>query len=137
MSTALRVIPDRGVVGLSVRRLALWAGLAVGVAVLLSCLLTLWLMPRQPGVVRFDMKQTMASFYLSAAKQSLTPARSEALSARFTEALQASLRDYQRRHHVIILVAPAVVEGAPDVTPALQRDIARRMQASREQGDAQ
>ncbi|WP_041867732.1 TrbI F-type domain-containing protein [Sodalis glossinidius] len=98
MSTALRVIPERGVVGLSVRRLALWA-------VLLSSLLTLWLVPRQLGVVRFDMKQTMAAFYLSAAKQSLTPARSEALSARFNE--------------------------------VLQRDIARRMQASREWEDTQ
>ncbi|WP_270488821.1 TrbI F-type domain-containing protein [Klebsiella pneumoniae] len=30
-------------------------------------------------------------------------------------------------HHVVILVSPAVVQGAPDVTRNIQHDIARRM----------
>ncbi|MGG8093844.1 TrbI F-type domain-containing protein, partial [Klebsiella aerogenes] len=44
----------------------------------------------------------------------------------------ASLDDWQQKNHVLILVSPAVVNGAPDVTLSIQRDIAKRMQEGRE-----
>ena len=43
-----------------------------------------------------------------------------------------SLDDWQQKNHVLILVSPAVVNGAPDVTLSIQRDIAKRMQGGRE-----
>ena len=46
--------------------------------------------------------------------------------------LEYTLADYQLQHHVLILVAPAVVQGAPDVTRTIQTDIARRMKGGRE-----
>ncbi|MBP3113208.1 conjugal transfer protein TrbI, partial [Klebsiella quasipneumoniae] len=49
------------------------------------------------------------------------------LSDRFNDALEKSLAEYQQQHHVVILVSPAVVQGAPDVTRNIQHDIARRM----------
>ncbi|MBN6358283.1 type-F conjugative transfer system protein TrbI, partial [Escherichia coli] len=57
----------------------------------------------------------------------LTEAQSKALSDRFNDALEKSLAEYQQQHHVVILVSPAVVQGAPDVTRNIQHDIARRM----------
>ncbi|WP_263629338.1 TrbI F-type domain-containing protein [Klebsiella pneumoniae] len=33
------------------------------------------------------------------------------------------------KHHAVILVSPAVVQGAPDITREIQQDIARRMRA--------
>ncbi|HBC5194953.1 TPA: type-F conjugative transfer system protein TrbI [Serratia marcescens] len=110
------------------RAIALWGTVCVLIAVLLSVGATLWLLHRQPAIVTFDMKQTMEAFYESAAKQSLPPERSKLLAERFIGALQTSITQYQQRNNVIILVSPAVVGGAKDVTRELQRDIAARMQ---------
>jgi conjugal transfer pilin signal peptidase TrbI len=128
--TGLQVIEQGNAWGKqSDRRLALWGCGAVMVAVLLSSLVTLWLIHRQPVTVSFAMKQTLDAFYQSAGKQSLSPEQSKILSARFTDALQTSLTDYQACNNVIILVSPAVVGGAKDVTREIQQDVARRMQA--------
>ncbi len=80
-----------------------------------------------PRVVAFDMKKTLDSFMDSVSQKQLTEAQSKALSDRFNGALEKSLAEYQQQHHVVILVSPAVVQGAPDVTRNIQHDIARRM----------
>ncbi len=80
-----------------------------------------------PRVVAFDMKKTLDSFMDSVSQKQLTDAQSKALSDRFNDALEKSLAEYQQQHHVVILVSPAVVQGAPDVTRNIQHDIARRM----------
>lgn len=85
-----------------------------------------------PRVVAFDMKKTLDSFMDSVSQKQLTEAQSKALSDRFNDALETSLADYQQQHHVLILVSPAVVQGAPDVTRTIQYDIARRMKGDRE-----
>ena len=80
-----------------------------------------------PLVLAFDMKKTLDSFMDSVSQKQLTEAQSKALSDRFNDALEKSLAEYQQQHHVVILVSPAVVQGAPDVTRNIQHDIARRM----------
>ena len=80
-----------------------------------------------PRVVAFDMKKTLDSFMDSVSQKQLTEAQSKALSDRFNDALEKSLAEYHQQHHVVILVSPAVVQGAPDVTRNIQHDIARRM----------
>ena len=80
-----------------------------------------------PRVVAFDMKKTLDSFMDSVSQKQLTEAQSKALSDRFNDALEKSLAEYQQQHHVVILVSPAVVQGAPDVTRNIRHDIARRM----------
>ena len=80
-----------------------------------------------PRVVAFDMKKTLDSFMDSVSQKQLTEAQSKALADRFNDALEKSLAEYQQQHHVVILVSPAVVQGAPDVTRNIQHDIARRM----------
>lgn len=85
-----------------------------------------------PRVVAFDMKKTLDSFMDSVSQKQLTEAQSKALSDRFNDALEKSLADYQQQHHVVILVSPAVVQGAPDVTRNIQHDIARRMKGAQQ-----
>ncbi|PEH74464.1 type-F conjugative transfer system protein TrbI (plasmid) [Edwardsiella hoshinae] len=80
-----------------------------------------------PRAVAFDMKQTVDAFFDSASQKKLSEAQTRALSDRFNSALEQSLQTYQQQHHVLILVAPAVVQGAPDITRVIQQDIARRM----------
>ncbi len=84
-----------------------------------------------PRVVAFDMKKTLDSFMDSVSQKQLTEAQSKALSDRFNDALEKSLAEYQQQHHVVILVSPAVVQGAPDVTRNIQHDIARRLKGER------
>ncbi|WP_368758760.1 type-F conjugative transfer system protein TrbI [Klebsiella oxytoca] len=85
-----------------------------------------------PRVVAFDMKKTLDSFMDSVSQKQLTEAQSKVLSDRFNDALEKSLADYQQQHRVLILVSPAVVQGASDVTRTIQHDIARRMKGDRE-----
>ncbi|CAB1230053.1 type-F conjugative transfer system protein TrbI (plasmid) [Klebsiella sp. RHBSTW-00484] len=85
-----------------------------------------------PRVVAFDMKKTLDSFMDSVSQKPLSEAQSKALSDRFNAALEQSLADYQKTNHVLILVSPAVVQGAPDVTRKIQTDIATRMKGTRE-----
>lgn len=68
----------------------------------------------------------------SVSQKQLSEAQSKALSERFNAALEQSLADYQNKNHVLILVSPAVVQGAPDVTLKIQTDIATRMKGVRE-----
>lgn len=108
-------------------------GISVIVALVLLALATSAFLSRvvleysTPRVVAFDMKKTLDSFMDSVSQKQLTEAQSKALSDRFNDALEKSLAEYQQQHHVVILVSPAVVQGAPDVTRNIQHDIARRM----------
>ena len=93
-----------------------------------------WMVPgclalNAPVTVAFNMKQTVDAFFDSASQKQLSEVQSKALSARFNTALEASLQAWQQKHHAVILVSPAVVQGAPDITREIQQDIARRMRA--------
>lgn len=82
---------------------------------------------RQPKTVSFDMAGTVNSFMSQAAEKSLDEAQIKALTARFNMALSDSLTAYQREHRAVIIVAPAVVGGAEDITPVVQQTIAEKM----------
>lgn len=80
-----------------------------------------------PVVAAFDMKATIDAFFDSASKKSLDEAQAKKLSDRFNSALEDSLSAWQERHRALILVSPAVIQGAPDITREIQRDVAQRM----------
>ncbi|HDD8902964.1 TPA: type-F conjugative transfer system protein TrbI [Escherichia coli] len=82
-----------------------------------------------PVTVAFNMKQTVDAFFDSASQKKLSEAQSKGLADRFNAALEASLQTWQQKHHAVILVSPAVVQGTPDITREIQQDIARRMRA--------
>lgn len=82
-----------------------------------------------PVVVAFNMKSTVDAFFDSASRKSLDEAQTKALSDRFNAALEASLKNWQEHHRGLILVSPAVVQGAPDITRDIQKEVARRMKA--------
>lgn len=77
-----------------------------------------------PVTVAFNMKQTVDAFFDSASQKKLSEVQSKALADRFNAALEASLQTWQQKHHAVILVSPAVVQGTPDITREIQQDIA-------------
>ncbi|TDS84834.1 conjugal transfer pilin signal peptidase TrbI [Rahnella sp. BIGb0236] len=96
----------------------------------ISLLLIQW---QQPVTVAFDMKGTVDQFMTQTAQHQLTQGQSDALTLRFTTALDVSLYDYQRRHDALILVTPSVVTGAKDITADIQRDVARQMRTAKDE----
>ncbi|MCS3434230.1 type-F conjugative transfer system protein TrbI [Klebsiella sp. BIGb0407] len=111
----------------TLRQSLIITGLVVTVLAASAGITRLMLAQHSPQVVAFDMKKTLDSFMESVSQKALSEAQSKALSERFNTALEQSLTDYQQQHHVLILVSPAVVQGAPDVTLKIQTEIARRM----------
>ena len=105
------------------------AGLAVALVSVnagVSALMVEW---RTPDVVTFDMKGTIDRFMDQSSRKNLDEATSRALTERFTSNLNHSIEDWQASHHALILVTPAVVSGARDITHDVQQDVARKMQA--------
>lgn len=84
---------------------------------------------RAPTVVSFDMKGTIDQFTGQAGEQSLSEEQTKALTARFMASLGDELYAWQTRHDALILVAPAVVGGASDITEEIQAAVAIKMTA--------
>lgn len=90
----------------------------------ISLLLMQW---QAPVTVSFDMAGTVNNFMSQVAGQHLDDAQVKATTARFNRALNAALTGYIREHHAVILVGPAVVGGAEDITGAVQQQVAGEM----------
>lgn len=122
----------RGIVAPARRRLRLRGrSLILAVALIavnagISALMVEW---RTPDVVTFDMKGTIDRFMDQSSRKNLDEATSRALTERFTSNLNRSIEDWQASHRALILVTPAVVSGARDITRDVQQDVARKMQA--------
>ncbi len=120
----------RGIVAPARRRLR-HRGRLLSLAVMLitvnagiSALMVEW---KTPDVVTFDMKGTIDRFMDQSSRKNLDEATSRALTERFTSNLNRSIEDWQASHHALILVTPAVVSGASDITVDIQKSVAQRM----------
>lgn len=125
MSTELK-LADR-----KTPRKALWLTLAcAGLLVVNAAVSYAIVRLNIPVMVAFDMKQTVDAFFDSAGQKKLSEEQTQVLSDRFNAAMEASLQTWQREHRAVILVSPAVVQGAPDITRDIQQDISRRMRSN-------
>ncbi|NEK83955.1 MAG: type-F conjugative transfer system protein TrbI [Pantoea ananatis] len=98
-------------------------GLNAGISILISS-------NYQQETVEFDMKGTIDTFTQQSAQAQLTKEAAEALTRRFSSALESSLNAWKQKHGGVILVKGAVVSGAHDITPEIQSEIARQMQGA-------
>lgn len=98
-------------------------GLNAGISILISS-------NYQQETVEFDMKGTLDTFTQQSAQAQLTKEAAEALTRRFSSALESSLNAWKQKHGGVILVKGAVVSGAHDITPEIQSEIARQMQGA-------
>ncbi|QLV33498.1 type-F conjugative transfer system protein TrbI (plasmid) [Citrobacter freundii] len=106
------------------RNLLLVAATIVCINAAVTSLLISW---RTPTVVSFDMKGTVDQFTDQAGARSLDEKQTTDLTERFMHALSTELQEYQRRHDALILVTPAVVGGAADITGEIQSAVATKM----------
>ena len=91
----------------------------------------LWLVlkPLLPTVVTVDMQGLVNEYSEQLAAHALPPAREAQLSDQFAKILEAVVVRYAQQHDVVILVAPAVLAGANDVTPTIRRLVIEQMMA--------
>ncbi|HFS8113138.1 TPA: type-F conjugative transfer system protein TrbI [Enterobacter asburiae] len=90
----------------------------------ITSLLISW---RAPVVVSFDMKGTVDRFTGQLAERSLSEEQTKALTARFMTALGDAVHAWQIKHDALVLVEPAVVGGARDITDEIQGTVAEKM----------
>ncbi|QOI58097.1 type-F conjugative transfer system protein TrbI [Rouxiella badensis] len=82
-----------------------------------------------PEVVKFDMKGTVNSFMSQTAgiKTTLSKEQMDQMVSRFNQAMQGSIDDYANANNVIVVVSPAIVGGARDITDEIRNSIATKM----------
>lgn len=106
------------------RSLLLVALTIICVNAAITSLLISW---RAPVVVSFDMKGTVDRFTGQLAERSLSEEQTTALTARFMTVLGDAVHAWQIKHDALVLVEPAVVGGARDITEEIQGTIAEKM----------
>ena len=83
-----------------------------------------------PKIVEFNLEKTVGKFQSDIAHKDLSEAQSSKTVARFTTALDTALIEYAKDNNVIILVSPAIISGAADVTQPIQKKVLNSLKAS-------
>ncbi len=85
-------------------------------------LLTIGPLNPTPSLVHMDMKSTLTAFEQGIQQRSLNATQQKDQIARFTAALDTVLRTYSLDNNVVIVVSPAVISGAPDITRTISQE---------------
>ena len=104
--------------------------------VTLGVMITLWV-TREPSVVEYDINETVASFHQSIGQSELSDEQREKEITRFTQTLDDVVQQYAIDNHVLVLVSPAVVSGAVNVTQEIQQSLLQTLQAQNKANRAQ
>lgn len=83
-------------------------------------------------IVEFDMNHTITTFEQDIAKSHLSDAQREVEIQRFTRTLDNVVKQYALDNKVTILVSPAIVSGARDVTANIQHALLDALHAQNE-----
>jgi type-F conjugative transfer system protein TrbI len=103
--------------------IALCAGVLGG---LLAVAAERWIEP-PPQLATVDLQQILAEHIESVGLRHLDSQAAAKDAAAYGAALQASLDELEREQHALLLPAPAVLRGAPDLTDALRQRIDARL----------
>jgi type-F conjugative transfer system protein TrbI len=82
-----------------------------------------------PRLATVDLQQLLAEHIESVGRRGLDRDAAVKEAAAYAAALQTSLDELGREQHAVLLPAPAVLRGAPDLTDALRERIDARLQA--------
>lgn len=78
---------------------------------------------KTPSIVSFDMQKSVKEFSQDLSQKKLNESQKQQLTKAFSADLVNVTESYARENNVIILVSPAIVAGAPDVTDEIQSSI--------------
>ena len=82
-----------------------------------------------PEIVYFDLKVTQQGFSAQLSKRTeIAEVEKERIARRFGQSIEVITQAYAKKHNAIVLVKPAVIAGAKDITAQLQSEILAWMQ---------
>lgn len=74
-------------------------------------------------IVSLDIKKIFSTFVLTASQATLNNDERVQLTKRFIQAFMHNTSEYARSHGVVIATHGAIVQGAPDITPLIEKQI--------------
>ena len=89
-------------------------------ACLLSISVTFAVHHTKKEIVEFDINDTIATFQQNLTESQLSDEKRDSEIQRFTQTLEKVVKQYAVEHNVIVLVSPAIVSGAENVTQDIQ-----------------
>ncbi|TFH89366.1 type-F conjugative transfer system protein TrbI [Vibrio ouci] len=81
-----------------------------------------------PRLVSVDVKSTLTAYHQELVKTDISLEEQTQRLTRFADIMDEEIAKYNARHNTIALVSAAVVGGAMDITPQIQRAIVQRYQ---------
>ena len=78
---------------------------------------------KRPHIVSLDIKRIFSAFVLTASKANLNNDERTQLTKRFIQAFTYNTSEYARSHNVVIATHGAVIQGASDITPLIEKEI--------------
>jgi conjugal transfer pilin signal peptidase TrbI len=101
--------------------------LTIFASVCITLAVVFWMIPPPKQVVVFDLKGTVQQYADQLASAKLNDEQVQHLSKRFAVTMEKSLSDYASDHPVVIMVKPAVIEGAQDITNDIKQHIIQKL----------
>lgn len=80
-------------------------------------------------IVEFDINDTVTTFEHSIAQKQMSDEKRLSEIKRFTQTLDDTVAQYAHDHNVLVLVSPAIVSGAVDVTQDIQQQLVETLKA--------
>jgi len=80
-------------------------------------------------IVEFDINDTVTAFEYNLAQSSLSDEKRLSEIKRFTQTLDETVAQYAHENNVTVLVSPAIVSGATDVTKDIQQRLVDTLSA--------
>ncbi|WP_394230780.1 TrbI F-type domain-containing protein [Shewanella colwelliana] len=106
------------------------APMLILIALLISISVTLCThMIFNQDIVEFDINDTITTFEHNIAQSQLSDEKRLSEIKRFTQTLEDTVAQYAQDNNVIVLVSPAIVSGAKDVTKDIQRQLVDNLKA--------
>jgi len=78
---------------------------------------------RQPDIVTFDLKATLRQYQAALAQKNIADNEQIKRVTTFSNVIASTTAAYSEKHNVIIVVPNAVIAGAVDKTPEIQREV--------------
>ena len=78
---------------------------------------------KRPYIVSLDIKKIFSTFVLTASKATLNNDERTQLTKRFIQDFTYRTSEYARNHGVVIVTHGAIIGGAPDITPIIEKEI--------------
>ncbi|KOO12787.1 hypothetical protein AKJ18_22100 [Vibrio xuii] len=100
--------------------------LAIAVSVFSTLMVHTLLTPTTPAFVTVDVKSTLDAYHQELIKKEISLEEQTERLVQFSEVMHEEIALYNEKHNAIALVSAAVVGGAVDVTPKIQKAIIQR-----------